>query len=210
MTLYDQKDAVNARRVRMFLAEKGLTIPAVSVDIRSGQNLSSEYLAINPTGLVPALETDEGEVIGESIAICRYIEALEPSPNLFGFSPIEVARIEAWERRMEREGLLTIAQGFRESTDVFTNRAVPGIAEGFEQIPDLAKRGAALADRFLSMLDHRLTEQQFVAGERFTVADITAFVSCGFAKWIGLKAEEKGPGISRWYAAIKGRPSASA
>ncbi|GGC40542.1 glutathione S-transferase [Novosphingobium marinum] len=210
MKLYDCKDAVNGRRVRMFLAEKDVDVPREEIDIGGGENLSDAYRQVNPAGLIPCLRLDDGQVIGESIAICRFFEALHPEPNLFGKTPKEAAVVESWERRMEREGILSIAYAFRETTPVFRNRAVPGSPREFAQIEALAERGKVLSEDFLTMLDARLGESEYVGGDRFTVADITGFVSCGFAKWIGLDPANHGDNIARWYSAMKTRPSSKA
>lgn len=115
MRLYDMTLAPNPRRVRIFLAEKGIEVPRVEIDIQKGENLEPDYLAINPRGVVPTLVLDDGTILDESIAICRYFEALQPEPNLFGRDPLEIARVEAWQRRIEFEGLFNIAAAFRNS-----------------------------------------------------------------------------------------------
>lgn len=210
MILYDFDAAPNARRVRMFMAEKGVTCERRQIDIVKGENLSDSYRRINPAGLIPALETDEGEVICESVAICRYLEALRPQPNLMGQDPLETARIELWERRMEREGILAISYAFRETTPTFRDRAAAGSSQAFPQIPALAERGMVLALDFLAMLESRLGQSAFVGGERFTIADVTAFASCGFAKWVGLDPASSGANLARWYGEMRQRPSANA
>lgn len=192
----------------MFMAEKGIECEVRQVDIVKGDNLSAEYRSINPAGLVPALETGDGEVIAESVAICRYLEALYPAPNLIGRDPLETARIEMWERRMEQGGILPIAYAFRETTPAFENRASAGSDRLLQQIPALAERGMILSRDFLTMLDKRLGEHAFIAGDRFTIADITGFAACGFAKWVRLDPATAGPNLARWYDEIRQRPSA--
>lgn len=192
------------------MAEKGIVCERHQIDIVKGENLADEYRRINPSGLVPALETDEGEIICESVAICRYLESICPEPNLMGLDPLQRARIEMWERRMEREGILAISYAFRETTPTFRDRAAAGSSSVIPQIPALAERGMILSREFLAMLDRRLEKADFVAGDRFTIADITAFASCGFAKWIGLDPNEAGENLSRWYRNVRQRPSAKA
>lgn len=210
MKLYDMALAPNPRRVRIFLAEKGIAIPRVEVDIQKGENLEPAYLAVNPRGVVPTLVLDDGTILDESIAICRYFEALQPEPNLFGRDATEIARIEAWQRRIEFEGLFNIAAAFRNSRPAFANRAAPGAGPPTPQIPELAERGLLLARGFLDTLEQRLAASPFVAGDRYTVADITAIVCLDFARWVGLKAEDSHQTVAAWQQAMKARPSTAA
>lgn len=210
MKLYDMVKAPNPRRVRIFLAEKGIEVERIEVDIPGGANLGDDYRAINPRGVVPTLVLDDGTAIDESIAICRYIEALHPEPNLFGRDPLEIARIEQWQRRGEFEGLFNIAMIFRNTAAPFANRAMPGTNPPLPQIPELAERGRVLTWHFLETLDARLGESEFVAGDRFTLADITAFVAVDFAKWVQIRVPETQANTRRWYEAVSTRPSARA
>lgn len=210
MKLYDMVKAPNPRRVRMFLAEKGIEIERIEVDIPGGANLGSDYLAINPRGVVPTLLLDDGTTIDESIAICRYIEALHPEPNLFGRDPLEIARVEQWQRRAEFEGLFNIAAVFRNTAEPFANRAMPGTSPSLPQIADMAERGRVLTWHFIDTLETRLGEAEFVAGDRYTVADITAVIAIDFAKWVQIRISDAHPNLQRWYAAVSARPSARA
>jgi glutathione S-transferase len=210
MKLYDMKMAPNPRRVRMFLAEKGIMVPSEEVDIQAGANLQPAYLAVNPRGVVPTLVLDDGTVLDESVAICRYFEALHPEPNLFGRDALEEAQIERWQRRMEFEGMFNIAAAFRDSMPAYADRGSPGSGPPTPQIPALAERGRLLAQEWMTALDARLSESAHVAGERFTIADITAFICVDFAKWVGLRAGDGHPALKDWYAKVKARPSASA
>jgi glutathione S-transferase len=210
MILYDMEKAPNPRRVRMFLAEKGISIPRVEINIQAGENLQPAYLAINPRGVVPTLVLDDGTMLDESIAICRYFEALQPEPNLFGRTPLELAHIESWQRRMEFEGMFNIASVFRNVQPAYADRGVPGAGPATPQIQAMAERGERMSRHWLDGLEGRLKESPFVAGERFTVADITAYICVDFAKWIGLRAGSDHPALQAWYAGIRARPSASA
>jgi glutathione S-transferase len=210
MKLYDMVKAPNPRRVRMFLAEKGVAVERVEIDIPGGANLAGDYLAINPRGVVPTLQLDDGTIIDESIAICRYIDALHPEPNLFGRDPVEIARVEQWQRRAEFEGLFNIAAVFRNTAEPFANRAMPGTAPPLAQIAAMAERGRVLTWHFIDMLEARLGESIYVAGDRFTLADITALVAVDFAKWVQIRMSEAHPNLQRWYAAVSSRPSAKA
>ncbi len=210
MKLYHMPAAPNPRRVRFFLAEKGLQVPMEEVDIPSGANLAPAFLAINPRGVLPTLQLDDGTVIDESVAICRYIEGLHPEPNLMGRDPLECATIEMWQRRMEFDGMLGIAAAFRNSAPAFAERANPGTAPRAAQIPELAARGLEQARHWMAQLDRRLQESPYVAGARFTIADITAFVCVEFAKWVRVRATEEQRALAGWHARIASRPAASA
>jgi len=210
MRLYDMKAAPNPRRVRFFLAEKGLEIPREEVDIPSGANLAPQFLAINPRGVLPTLVLDDGTVIDESVAICRYVEGIRPEPNLMGCDPLEQAIIEMWQRRMEFDGMMGIAMAFRNAAPAFARRASPGTLPPAAQVPELVERGLAQARHWLERLEARLAESPYVAGPRFTIADITAFVSIDFAKWVGLRLGEDSRATRAWYEGVKARPGASA
>ncbi len=208
--LYDMALAPNPRRVRIFLAEKGIEIPRVEIDIQKGENLEPAYLAVNPRGVVPTLVLDNGTILDESIAICRYFEALQPEPNLFGRDPLEIARVESWQRRIEFEGLFNIAAAFRNSRPAYADRAAPGAGPPTPQIPELAERGLLLARSFLDTMEQRFAQSPFVAGDRYTVADITAIVCLDFARWVGLKAEQAHPRVAAWQREMRKRPSTAA
>ena len=210
MILYDMEKAPNARRVRWFLAEKGITIETRQIDLPGGENLTPEYLAINPRGLIPTLVLDDGTVIDESVSICRYFEEVQPEPNLLGFDAKEKAVIDCWQRRAELDGLYAVALAFRNSTPVFANRAVPGVTEPTEQLQSLVERGTLLTHRFFDLLDTRLGETEYVAGNRFTIADITAFITLNFARWIKLSPGEQHTNIARWFTAVAARPASKA
>ncbi|WP_448586838.1 glutathione S-transferase family protein, partial [Thermaurantiacus sp.] len=185
-------------------------IPREEVDIPSGQNLAPAYLAINPRGLVPALVLDDGTVLDESIAICRYLEGLFPEPNLFGRHPLEAARIESWQRRIEFEGLFNIAAAFRNAAPAFAGRSSPGAGPPTPQIPALAERGLILTRSWFDALEARLAKTPFVAGDRLTVADITAIVCLDFARWVGLRVEQSHPALAAYRARWQERPSYAA
>lgn len=210
MKLYDMTKAPNPRRVRMFLAEKGIEIDRIEMNIAAGDNLTPEFLAINPRGLLPTLVLDDGQVLDESIAICRYFEALQPEPNLFGTSPLESAIIEQWQRRIELSGMAAVGMVFRNSAPHFANHVVAGDVPAIPQLPALVEQGTILTQHFFRRLNDHLGHQPFVAGHRFTVADITGFISLDFSKWVKLFPGEDMPHLLAWYARIKERPSAKA
>jgi glutathione S-transferase len=210
MKLYDMVKAPNPRRVRMFLAEKGIAVDRIEIDIPSGANLHPDYMAINPRGTVPTLVLDDGTVLDESIAICRYFEELHPEPNLMGRTPIEKAQIESWQRHMELDGMFAVAAVFRNVSAPFANRGMPGNAPPVPQIPAMAERGVALTTHFFEQLNMRLSTSPYIAGDRFTVADITAFITVEFARWVKMAPAEAHTYTKQWYAGIRARPSAVA
>ena len=209
MKLYDCQMAPNPRRVRVFLAEKGVDIPKTEVSMIEGENLKPEYLAVNPRGLLPTLELDDGNRIDETIAICRYIEETQPEPNLMGRDALEKARIESWQRHMEFDGLNPTGEMFRNSFDPFKNRGLPGL-ENVQAIPELAARGKAGVERFYERLEQRLSQGAYVAGERYTIADITALCVVDFASFAKMGIPEANTNTKRWHADVSSRPSAKA
>jgi glutathione S-transferase len=209
MRLYDYAPAPSPRRVRIFLAEKGIELPTVQVDLRAGEQFAESFRAINPACTVPVLELDDGTRIADAIAICIYFEALQPSPALMGRDPIARAAVAAAERRAERDGFLAMVEAFRNSTPAFKAHALPG-PDTYEQIPALAERGRARMQRFFATTDAALADRPFVAGADFSIADITTLVTIDFAKWIKLEIPDDCANLRRWYAAVAARPSAKA
>ncbi len=211
MKLYDTHLAPNPRRVRIFLAEKGIKVETEQVNIVKGENLSADYLAVNPRGVVPALLLDDGTVIDESVAICRYFEALQPEPALMGTDPVSKARIEARQRHMEFDGLAGAAHVFRNSYPGFAQRGLAGNYGESAAIPALVEWGRAMLQRFYAQLDAALATQAFVAGDGFSIADITALCAVDFATGAArLGIPEECQAVRRWHAAVSARPSASA
>ncbi|MCH4892786.1 glutathione S-transferase [Sphingomonas sp. SFZ2018-12] len=210
MKLYDSPWAPSPRRVRIYLAEKGIEVPRVNIDLRAAEHLGADYLAVNPRGAVPALELDDGEVICESSAICRYFEALHPDPPLFGTTAVEIARIESWTRRIEQDGYAAVVHVLRNTAPAFKDRALVGAAPAAPQIPELAARGTLMWRAFVATLDQRLGASEWVAGDRFSFADITALITVDFAARCKLDTPEDATHLRRWHAAVSARPSAAA
>ncbi|WP_431470233.1 glutathione S-transferase family protein [Sphingosinithalassobacter sp. LHW66-3] len=210
MKLYDAEWAPSPRRVRIFLAEKGIEVPRETIDLRSGEQLRDSYLEINPRGAVPALELDDGQVLCESSAICRYFEAVQPEPPLFGTTAVEIGRIESWTRRIEGDGYAAVAYVFRNTLPALEGRAIVGNFGMVPQIPELATRGTIMWTGFLEAFDQQLADREWVTGERFTFADITALVTVDFAKAVKLQVPERHANVLRWHAAASARPSAAA
>jgi glutathione S-transferase len=206
ITLYDCATAPSPRRARMLLAEKGIAHETVAVDLRSGEQLGDAFRQVNPQCTVPALRTDEGNVLTDNAAIAAYIEARFPEPPLLGTTPQEKAQIASWNWRIEFEGLLGIAEALRNSSPAMANRALPGPTD-YAQIPELARRGVIRVQQFFVMLNEGLAGNEFVAGDRFSIADITAVVAVDFARVIKVKPGEMHPHVVRWRAAMATRPS---
>jgi glutathione S-transferase len=203
MKLYDGGRAPNPRRVKVFLAEKGLTVPMEQVDLGKMAHRSAAYTAINPLQRVPALELDDGTVLTESIAICRYFEALHPEPRLFGQGAKDEAMVEMWQRRVEFHLLVPISQVFRHAHPAMKEMEVP-------QVPAWAESNKPRVTEFLEILDRELKERRFVAGDRYTVADITGLVCIDFMKPAKLAVPESLSNLKRWHAEVSARPSAKA
>ena len=210
MRLYDTRMAPNPRRVRIFLAEKGVEVPTTEINILEGENLRSDYLAVNPRGLLPTLELDDGTRIDETIAICRYFEETHPEPNLMGRNAVEKAVIESWQRHMEFDGMLSVGEFFRNSFPSFSNRGLPGVTETVKAIPALVDRGTGSVKRFYDRLEARLGESAFIAGGRFSIADITALCVVDFASFAKLPIPEGNRNTKRWHSTVSSRPSAVA
>ncbi|CAN5476853.1 glutathione S-transferase [soil metagenome] len=203
MILYDSRRAPNPRRVRWFMAEKGIEdIEIVDVDIFGGEHRAPDYVAKAGLPNVPALEMDNGQTITESVAICRYLESLYPEPNLFGEEACEVAVIEMWSRRAEMLVATPLMMAVR--------HAHPALAAIETQIPELAANGRATAERGLKVLDRRLADSEFIAGERVTLADILAVTGIDFARMVRFRPDAALVNLNRWLAAMMARPAAKA
>ena len=211
MKLYDTNLAPNPRRVRIFMAEKGIACETEQVDIIKGENLSDEYLAVNPRGLVPTLVLDDGTVLDESVAICRYLEETQPEPPLMGSGAVDKARVEARQRHMEFDGLQGAADAFRNSFPLFSSRGLPGSGGAVDAIPELAERGKGRVERFYRRLDEDLGASPFVAGKAFSIADITALCTVDFAVAAArIPIPDDCENVKRWHAQVSARPSAQA
>jgi glutathione S-transferase len=204
MKLFTSHRAPNPRRVRWVMAEKGVeTVELVEIDIMVGEHRTPAYRARVGVPHVPALELDDGETISESIAICRYLEALHPEPNLFGRDPAEQAVIEMWTRRCEFYLANPIMLSVRH-----THPALAALEA--TQLPQLADYNRASAEKFMKTLDRRLADHAFIAADRFTIADIVAAVGLDFARLIKYRPPEDYVHLARWLEACRARPAAQA
>lgn len=202
MKLHEANATPNARRVHIFMAEKGLEIERVPVDIRAGENLSDAYRAKNPAGRVPTLELDDGTFLAESVAICRFLEGLHPEPNLFGNDPLQAATVEMWGRRAEINFMMDVAGAFRNITGFFKDRETC--------IKEWGQVCAERAPKTLQMFDERLVDNEYLAGDTFTIADITMGVALAFARQVKVVDIPELPNLARWEAQLNERPSFSA
>ncbi len=210
MKLFNCQQAPSPRRVRIFLREKGLTIECVEVNILAGENLQADFLSINPRGLIPTLELDDGTRIDEVVAICRYLEEKCPSPPLMGTDAKSKAIIESRNRHIEIDGGNAVADALRNSAPAFAKRGLQGVTEETPAIPALVTRGQAGITRFYEALNNYLADNEFVAGREFSIADITALCVVDFAGWVKRPIPQEHLHTKRWYASVSARESASA
>jgi glutathione S-transferase len=203
MKLYDSKQAPNPRRTRIFLSEKSITVPTEQVDIMAKQQKTPEYTAINPFQRMPALVLDDGTVITESIAICRYFEEQQPDPPLFGNGAKEIALVEMWNRRAEINFFSNVAAVFRHLHPAMKELEVP-------QVPAWAEASRPRVTSCLELLDGELAKREFIAGDRYSVADITTLCAVDFMKPARLSMPEGASHVKRWHATVSARPSAKA
>jgi glutathione S-transferase len=203
MKIYDFTLAPNPRRLRIFVAEKGLNIPYEQVDIFTGKNRTPEMLAKNPAGGLPVLELDDGSHLAESVAICRYLESQHPEPNLMGKDAREQATIEMWNRRIELNLFAAVGRAFQHTAELFKTR--------LRQFPEYGAEQLKGAEQQLQWLDPLIGDRNFIAGNRFTIADITALAATEFGmQTVGLKIDPSLKNVTRWYQAVSSRPSAKA
>lgn len=203
MKLYDGGRAPNPRRVRVFLAEKGIEVPLVPVDMGALGHKAPEIEALNPLMRLPVLVLDDGTVLTESVAICRYFEELQPAPPLFGTGALGRARVEMWQRRMELNLMMPVAQAFRHIHPAMKEWEIP-------QIPEWGEANKAKALEFLTIFDRELGDRRFVAGDEFSIADISGMIAIDFMKPARLAVPEACTNVLRWYKSVKARPSADA
>lgn len=203
MKLFDGGRVPNARRVRIFLAEKGIDVPIVPVDLGKMEHRDAAFLARNPLGRVPVLELDDGSMLTESVAICRYFEELHPHPPLFGNGAKGRALVEMWNRRAELDLYLPIQHAFRHTH--------PGMA-GYEtpQVVAWGEANRPRAEEMMRLLDRELAQRPYLAGDTLSIADITAYVALDFTKPAKITIPDDLASLQRWRAGIAARPSASA
>ena len=209
LKFYHAVNSPNSRRVRIFLAEKGLKPTLIPVDLGTGEQHSEAYRAINPRRVVPALVLEDGTTIGEVPAIMRYLDEAFPEMPLLGATPKDKGLVVMWERFAELEGFAPAMEGVRNKVERLKGRAVAG-PHDYEQIPGLVDRSMLRLTNFLTDLNERLEQVPFLAGERFSAADITALVTIDFAKALDISILEGHRALTRWKDAVSARPSTTA
>ena len=211
MKFFDFEMAPNPRRARIFMAEKGIEgVEIIQIDLGdSRENVGDEYRSINPSCTVPALVLEDGTLISESVAICRYFEEVQPNPPLMGRDPKEKAVVEMWQRQVELQGYMPAGEAFRNYNKRFAGRALAG-NDSYEQIPELVTRSRTRVERFFNLLNDHMESREFIASDVFSIADITAYVMVDFAGWSKMGIAESQTHLKRWYDSIKARPSSNA
>lgn len=209
MLFYDCSTAPNPRRARMFIAEKGIEIETRDISIAKGEQLGEDFRKVNPRATVPVLVTDEGVVLTENLGIAAYLEARFPEPPLMGRSPDEKGLVLMWNSIVEQQGGAPVADVLRNTHPAFADRAIPGPLN-HAQIPELAQRGLARVEAFFDLLEERLQDSPFIAGEAFSLADISTFVFVDFARVIKMRIPEDNTATRAWFDSVQARPSASA
>ena len=203
MMLYDTKVAPNPRRVRVFLAEKGISVPTTNVDLGKMEQREAGYSKINPLQRTPSLVLDDGTVITESVAICRYFDEIQPEPNLFGKGALGKALVEMWQRRMELNLMMPTAQVFRHTHPAMAQLEVP-------QISEVAETNRPRVTDFLKVLDAHLANSRFAAGDDYSIADITGLIGMDFLRLARIQPSPELKNLARWHAELSARPSAAA
>jgi glutathione S-transferase len=202
MILHDLTAGMHPRRVRILLAEKGVSIERRETDAAAGANATPEFMRLNPLGKLPVLELDDGSTIAESLAICRYLEALHPNPPLMGRTPREAADVDMWTLRMDHELSQMIALAFVHSSDFYRGR--------IEQIPEVANWARGRALETMTWLNHELSGRRYLAGEDYTIADIVAQCALVLGKAVSLRIPAEMSALSRWFTEVTSRPTARA
>ena len=211
MKFFDFGMAPNPRRARIFMAEKGIEgVEIIQIDLGDNrENVGEEYRSINPSCTVPALVLEDGTLISESVAICRYFEEIQPNPPLMGRDAKEKAVVEMWQRQVELQGYMPAGEAFRNYNKRFAGRALAG-NDSYEHIPELVTRSRTRVERFFNLLNDHMESREFIASDVFSIADITAYVMVDFAGWSKMGINEDQTHLKRWYESIKARPSSSA
>ncbi|MCZ6717031.1 MAG: glutathione S-transferase family protein [Gammaproteobacteria bacterium] len=205
MKLYDCSTAPSPQRVRIFLAEKGVDIPLVPVNLREGEQLGEAFRKINPDCTVPVLELDDGTMISEIFAICQYLESQYPEPALMGRNSVEQAMVAMWNTKIEQNGIVALAEILRNRAKGMQDRALTGPIN-LAQIPQLVDRGRTRAVAFFDRLDDQLENGAYVTGEQFSMADITAYVMVEFGEWSKIAIKDSQTNLQRWYDTVSKRP----
>ena len=209
LTFYDFTPAPSPRRARILLAEKGIDVDTVQVDMTKGEQLSDDYKRINPSCTIPALVLEDGTVLTDNAGIAAWAEAYKPEPALLGTTPAEKGIVMSWNARIDFEGFMPVAEILRNTSKGMQDRAITG-PTNFAQLQELAERGRARLPLFWDALEQRLEGREFIATDDFSIADISALVCIDFSAWVKMAPGDDHPNIKRWHAAVSARPSAKA
>jgi len=209
MKLYDFRRAPNPRRARMIVAEKGIDVQIIPVNLYAKEQLTPEFLAINPAGTLPVLETEDGTYLTETVAICRYLEHRHPEPRLMGKGATEEALVLNWNNIVEQAGFFAVAEMLRNWSPGFRGHVFPGTV-AYEQMPELIERGRRRAEQFFDRIEKRLEQAPYLAGENYSLADISLLAVTDFAGWVEITPQANRPRLANWYAKASSRPSAKA
>ena len=207
MKLYNFTPAANALRVEMFLSEKNIKLETVQVNVREDEIFKEPYNTMNPFNCVPFLELDDGTVISETISICRYLESIYPTPSLFGKNSKDEAIIDMWNRRIELDGFLPLLHSVRNKTSFFAGKVVPGTRNKIKQSPELVIRGIEMFKILLNRIDPHLEHNQFISGERFSIADITGHFMLYLSKILKIDLKKEYVNVFRWQVELEKRTS---
>lgn len=205
MKFYDCQPAPSPRRVRIFVAEKGIDVETVQVDLANREQLGDAFKRINPDCTVPVLELDDGTRLTEIFSICQYLEEEFPRPVLMGSNPVERALVTMWNTKVEHQGLAAMSEMLRNRVEGMKGRALTG-PEDFEQIPELVERGRRRFELFMDRMDRHLTESEYVVGDAYSVADISLYVAIEFAAWSKVTIGDDRVNLRRWYDQVAARP----
>ena len=207
MKLYNFTPAANALRVEMFLCEKNIKLETVQVNVREDEIFKEPYNTMNPFNCVPFLELDDGTVISETISICRYLESIYPTPSLFGKNSKDEAIIDMWNRRIELDGFLPLLHSVRNKTSFFAGKVIPGTRNKMKQSPELVIRGIEMFKILLNRIEPHLEHNQFISGERFSIADITGHFMLYLSKILKIDLKKEYVNVFRWQMELEKRTS---
>ena len=207
MKLYNFTPAANALRVEMFLSEKNIKLETVQVNVREDEIFKEPYNTMNPFNCVPFLELDDGTVISETISICRYLESIYPTPSLFGKNSKDEAIIDMWNRRIELDGFLPLLHSVRNKTSFFAGKVIPGTRNKMKQSPELVIRGIEMFKILLNRIEPHLEHNQFISGERFSIADITGHFMLYLSKILKIDLTKEYVNVFRWQTELEKRTS---
>ena len=207
MKLYNFTPAANALRVEMFLNEKNIKLETVQVNVREDEIFKEPYNTMNPFNCVPFLELDDGTVISETISICRYLESIYPTPSLFGKNSKDEAIIDMWNRRIELDGFLPLLHSVRNKTSFFAGKVIPGTRNKMKQSPELVIRGIEMFKILLNRIEPHLEHNQFISGERFSIADITGHFMLYLSKILKIDLKKEYVNVFRWQVELEKRTS---